>query len=337
MSKKYASFKRIVRVVKWPKVLIDTFEGKIEGVGPQVISASRSTDIPAFYADWFMGRLEAGYVKWVNPFNHRPLYVSFENTRAIVFWSKNPEPILKHLNKLKEKKISFYFQFTVNDYENEGLEPNVPALNKRLETFKRLADHVGKERVIWRYDPLVLTRTLNVLGLIEKVKRIGEVIHPYTEKLVFSFADISKYAKVERNLKSLGIDYVEFDTELMKQTAGGIAALAKEWGIKVCSCAEKIDLSMFGIMHNKCIDDELLLRISNNDSELAKLFGYSGVNQHELFSDEKNSSRLKDKGQRAECGCVRSKDIGQYNTCSHLCVYCYANSSAKTLGSIRGE
>ena len=320
--------------MKWPRVLIDTSEGKIEGIGPQVISASRSTDIPAFYADWFMERLKAGYVEWVNPYNNRTLYVSFENTRAVVFWSKNPEPILKHLNKLKERNISFYFQFTVNDYEAEGFEPNVPALNKRLKTFKRLAEYAGKERVIWRYDPLMLTKTLDVPGLIEKVKRIGEVIHPYTEKLVFSFADISKYAKVERNLRSMGIDHIEFDTESMQETASGIGRLSKEWNIKSCSCAEKIDLSTFGIMHNKCIDDELLLRISNNDPELVKLFGYS---EKGLFADKQDASRLKDKGQRAECGCVMSKDIGQYNTCSHLCVYCYANSSAKTVGSIRDE
>src|SRR6056297_2488311 len=138
----------------WDKTTINTKSGKKEGVAPVIISASRSTDIPAFYAEWFMKRLDEGYCKWVNPFNKRPQYVSFEKARAIVFWIKKARPMFKYLKNLDSKNINYYFTFTVNDYEAEGLEPKVPSLESRIETFKKLFKNIGKKRVIWRFDPL---------------------------------------------------------------------------------------------------------------------------------------------------------------------------------------
>ncbi len=120
--------------MKWPETQIITEDGAVGAIAPTVISASRSTDIPAFYAPWFMARLRHGYVKWVNPFNRRAQYVSFEQTRAIVFWSKNPKPMLQHTDELDRRGLAYYFQFTLNDYEREGLEPGVPPLAVRCRS-----------------------------------------------------------------------------------------------------------------------------------------------------------------------------------------------------------
>ena len=144
----------------WQKVTIKTINGDVVGIAPIIISASRATDIPAFYPEWFMHRLKEGYVKWINRFNGQSKYVSFEKTRAIVFWTKNPEPFMRYLPELDDTGIHYYFTFTLNDYEAEKLEPNVPELKKRIDTFRRLSEKIGKEMVVWRFDPLILTKRL---------------------------------------------------------------------------------------------------------------------------------------------------------------------------------
>ena len=117
-----------------------------------------------------MERLEAGYVKWFNPFNGVPLYVGFKKMRCVVFWSKNPRPMLVHLNALDAICPNYYFQFTLNDYDAERIEPRVPPLDERVETFKRLSERVGKDRVVWRFDPLILTDKLSVSDILAKVE-----------------------------------------------------------------------------------------------------------------------------------------------------------------------
>jgi hypothetical protein len=144
--------------MKWPNVTIETDAGPQKAIAPFIISASRSTDIPAFHVPWFFNRLKAGYCKWLNPFNQRAVYVSFERAKAFVFWTKNAAPILPLLSELDRRGAAYYFQFTINDYEAENIEPHVPPLNERLDAFKRLSQKLGKERVIWRYDPLLLDR-----------------------------------------------------------------------------------------------------------------------------------------------------------------------------------
>lgn len=317
----YMSFK------SWDKVNIKTLDGEKPGIAPLIISASRSTDIPAFYSEWFFNRLKEGYVKWINPFNQRPQYVSFENTRVIVFWTKNAKPIIDKLNELDERNINYYFQYTLNDYEKEGFERNVPPLEYRIETFKELSKKIGKEKVIWRFDPLILTESLSVDDLLDKIKKVGDKIHSYTEKLVFSFADISTYLKVERNFKKNEIKYIEFDTDNMKRIAEGLNAINKNWGLEVATCSEEIDLTNYGIKKNKCIDDDLMIKVFKNDKVLMDFLGHSDVQQLGFLSDSKSKNNLKDKGQRKTCGCIVSKDIGQYNTCNHKCIYCYANYS----------
>jgi len=326
----------------WDKTTIKTDNGEEkEGIAPVIISASRSTDIPAFYAEWFINRLNKGYVKWINPFNRQPQYVSFEKTRAIVFWSKNPNPIIPYLGEVHNRGINYYFQFTVNDYESDGFELRVPSLEKRIATFKELSNKIGKEKVIWRFDPLILTDNIPVEKLLEKIYRVGSEIHNYTEKLVISFADIRTYAKVQRNLKKAGIRYREFDEGGMRKIAEGIQKINKEWGLEISTCAEKVNLREYNIKHNKCIDDELMIRLFNKDKKLMTfLLGEENdegvqttLSSHISNSKNKKTKKidLKDKGQRLQCGCIVSKDIGQYNTCRHLCVYCYANYSKNTV------
>jgi hypothetical protein len=319
--------------MKWPTVTIDTGAGPQKAVAPYVISASRSTDIPAFHARWFLGRLKAGYCRWLNPFNGRTVYVSFERMRAVVFWTKNAAPLLPYLPELDRRGLAYYFQFTVNDYETEGLEPHVPPLGERLATFRRLSELLGRDRVIWRYDPLLLTDSLGVDDLLAKVERIGRELHPYTEKFVFSFADIAGYPKVQKNLEASGVRFREFDAPAMLAFAAGLSPMLADWKIAACTCAETIDLSPYGIGHNRCIDGELLLKISGNDPELLHAFDVDPAAADPRSPVALDYKRLKDKGQRKACGCLASKDIGQYNTCPHLCRYCYANASTSLVAS----
>jgi hypothetical protein len=305
----------------WDKVIISTEQGDtVAAVAPVVVSASRRTDIPAFYADWLVERLRAGYVRWVNPFSGTPQYVSFARTRAIVFWTKNPRPLMPLLPALDQRGIGYYFQFTLNDYEAEGLEPGVPPLRERIEAFRDLSQAIGKQKVVWRYDPLLLAGGLTVEGAADRVVRVGEQLHPDTEKLVVAFADIERYAKVRNRLRAFGKGCRELSSDEMREFAGTLAAATRSWGIAIATCAEAIDLTDLGIGRNRCIDDALLARLFGHDPELMRFLG-----------PEEFRHRLKDKGQRKECGCIVSKDIGAYDTCPHLCRYCYANSSERAV------
>jgi DNA repair photolyase len=314
----------------WSKIQIKRENGElVDAQAPVIISASRSTDIPAFYADWFFNRLKKGYCSWMNPFNGKPLYVSFQNTRFIVFWSKNPGPLLNHFDELDKMDINCYIQYTLNDYEREGLEKGVPPLTQRIDTFKALVDRLGFGKVIWRFDPLILTDKIGVDDLLQKVENIGDQLKGYTEKLVFSFADISSYKKVKVNLEKNHVNYVEFTEYTMNQMAKGLCELNKSWGYELATCAERIDLEKYGIAHNRCIDDRLMVKYFSHDLKLMEFLGAKIISP-DMFNPEPQiifAKNNKDKGQRLFCGCINSKDIGQYNTCPHLCEYCYANTT----------
>ncbi len=315
--------------MQWEKEKITLSDGaEVEAQAPVIISASRSTDIPTFYADWFISRWKAGYLKWINPFNGKPLYVSFKNTRCVVFWTKNPKPMFKHLDFLDKNIPNYYFQFSLNDYDKENFEAKVPSVDSRIKTFIELSNRLGKKRVVWRYDPLILTDTIDISELLRRVKNIADQLKSYTEKLVFSFVDIDIYKKVENNLKKEGINYIEWTPELMDEFAQGLYELNKEWKLQLGTCSEKIDLEKYNIVHNKCIDDDLMVELFGEDEKLMEFLGVK-VEQANLFSDGTvtKTKKLKDKGQREDCGCIMSKDIGQYNTCPHECNYCYANTS----------
>ncbi|MBO4571777.1 MAG: DUF1848 domain-containing protein [Bacteroidales bacterium] len=299
---------------------------------PVIVSASRSTDIPGFYADWFLHRLKVGYSAWTNPFNGVQSYVSYRDTRLIVFWSKNPETLLKDgglLDYLEEKGIHCYIQYTLNDYVAEKLEKGVPSVEKRIDIFKRLVDRLGVGKVIWRFDPLILTDEISVQDLLQKAKNNGDQLKGYTEKMVFSFADIAAYRKVRANLVNNNVHYREFTEQDMLEFAAGIQQLNQDWGYSLATCGEKIDIKQYDIDHNKCIDDDLMIRFFSDDALLMEFLGVE-ITGGDLFNPEKTVIKHrnnKDKGQRQFCGCIVGKDIGEYNTCAHLCEYCYANSS----------
>ena len=299
--------------MKHLRVNIQTDKGEtVSALAPVIISASRATDLPAFYTDWFFDRLEKGYVKWRNPFNGVDSYVSFQNTRFIVFWSKNPAPLLPHLLQLQEHGIGCYVQFTLNDYVQNALEPHLPPLDQRIDTFKRLIDSLGQGCVVWRFDPLLLCDTVSIDDLLNKIANIGNQLLGYTEKLVFSFADISSYRRVPINLQGNGIRYKEWDETSMIEFVSRLTEMnSNRWGYTLATCAEGIDLEQFGIEHNRCIDPVLISKLKGDDKMLMNYL----------------KSVKRDPGQRKSCGCIISKDIGSYNTCAHGCLYCYANTS----------
>lgn len=330
----------------WNKINRPNDDGTVVPMqAPMIVSASRSTDIPAFYADWFFHRLERGYSAWTNPFNGVKSYVSYEQTRFIVFWSKNPRPLLTYLHILKERNIGCYIQYTLNDYEQEKLE-KVPSLASRIETFKMLVELLGRGAVVWRFDPMILTADISIDDLLRKVQIIGDQLKGYTEKLVFSYADIALYKKVKHNLEVGGIPYHEWETEQMEEFAARLSEMNRErgWNYQLATCGEKIDITKYGILHNRCIDGDLIARLACDDKALMDFMKIKIMPMPEpsLFGDQPQlpegaillpgnryfiSRHKKDAGQRPFCECMASKDIGEYNTCPHLCEYCYANAT----------
>lgn len=316
-------------------------------VAPVIISASRSTDIPAFYAKWFFNRLAKGYCTWINPFNRQKQYISFSRCKVIVFWTKNPEPIIPYLHILDEMGIHYYFQVTLNDYVKEGLEPNLPSLERRIETFKKLSNQIGKDRIIWRFDPILLFSEISPRSILSRIWKIGNRLKGYTEKLVFSFVDIKAYRKVQNNLvKETSLftkESVENGEGTDSQRNEIIEGLYKlrdiwkndGWNLRLATCAESLDLESYGIEHNRCIDGELMEKIFGDDKELVYYLRTGKLPEPTLFGNipdiPETHKNLKDKGQRKLCGCMISKDIGMYNTCRHFCVYCYANTSRKVV------
>ena len=335
-------------MMKFTKGPLITSEGKqVIADKPVIVSASRSTDIPAFYARWFFDRLKAGYVTWTNPFNGKVSYVSFEQTKVIVFWTKNPKPIIPLLPELDKRGIHYYFQYTLNDYDDEGFEPHVPKVESRVEIFKRLSEIIGPDRVIWRFDPLIITPGKSVRDLMLRVFELSKKLQGLTNKLVFSFIDIDPYKKVKTNLvrdtavfNESNIDHSEFSHSQMLETAQMMSKMRvwwhnRGWDLTIATCAEQIDLSSYGIEHNHCVDAQLIKRVFCDDIELVHFLDYGSFHKSEDLLSSLDPAKplteqqLKDKGQRENCGCMVSKDIGMYNTCPHGCVYCYANSSQK--------
>lgn len=291
---------------------------------PIVISASRATDIPAFYAKWFAERFKAGYVMNKNAYKGYITKINLDKARVYVFWTKNPEPLIPHLHLLDEKNIGYYFQYTVNDYSVD-IEKHVPSLNKRIDTFKRLSDMIGPDRVIWRYDPII-TGILSVEEHLNKIENIGNQLKDHTNKLVFSFLD--DYGKAKINLIKTGL----FNTNNIntavpniiqeEELARGIAKLCNTWNIQASTCAENNFFYHYGITPNCCIDPVLIDKLFSAKDPLLNEY----MNQFRI-NDVIDYVKAKDKYQRRLCGCMISKDIGTYNTCLHDCAYCYATQS----------
>jgi len=292
-------------------------------VAPVIVSASRSTDIPAFYGDWFIRRLERGHAAWINPWNGRKTHVSFAKTRAIVFWSKNPGPFLPYLPRIEEMGYSFSFLYTLNDYRKENLEPNLPPLAERERTFLELSRRIGPQRVSWRYDPLLLSDSLSVDDLLSRVESVGSRLHRYTTRLIISFVDIARYPRVRHLLSASGHpDVRELLPSEVDSFCAGLSEIASGWGIEVSACGEERDLSRYAIHRGQCISAGQMKDAFPADKDLLGFL----LPPH---ADDQSGHGvlLKDPGQRKECGCIPSRDIGRYSTCMHLCAYCYANAS----------
>lgn len=327
-------------------ITLDSGE-RVEAVAPVIISASRSTDIPAFFAKWFFNRLAKGYCVWINPFNQQKQYISFAHCKVVVFWTKNPAPIIPYLHILDEMGIHYYFQVTLNDYANENLEPNLPTLEYRIEIFKKLSGIIGADRVIWRFDPIILSSVIPPRCILSKIWHIGNALKSYTQKLVFSFVDINAYKKVQNNLikettlfTKDNVNEGEGTDAQRKEIIEGLCQLRniwkkEEWDLTLATCAESLDLEKYGIEHNRCIDGELMEKVFGDDTELVYYLRTGRLPEPNLFGNipelPETHKNLKDKGQRKLCGCIISKDIGMYNTCRHFCVYCYANTSRKVV------
>jgi DNA repair photolyase len=254
---------------------------------PYIISASRREDIPSFRTKWFLERLKEG--KFLMNGFYKDYEISLNKTKLIVFWTKNPRPLMEHLDEIPYK---YYFQYTLNYYPEYEL--NVPPLGERIQTFRDLSDKIGRDRVIWRFDPIIINDKISFKDIISKIEYIGNRVFQHTNKLVFSFVD--PYQKLNNQFK-------EIDTKTKIEIASEITRLKSKWCWKfeIATCAEGIELE--GIKHNKCVDPELIRKICGK---------------------QKWISDTKDKNQRLECGCIASGDVGTFKTCRARCQYCYA-------------
>ncbi len=275
-----------------------------------IISASRRTDIPAFYSKWFMNRIRARYCLVPNPFNANQVSrVSLDpaDVEAIVFWSKNPAPLIPYLDELDQRGFHYYFQFTLNNYSN-AIEPNMPSLESRLETFKKLSERVGVLRIVWRYDPIIISNMTGYNFHREQFSWIAGELRGSTQRVMVSIADF--YKKTENRLSKLEKEE-GFVFEREAQHHAGMADLLKdlhqislENSIEIFTCAEESNFSSVGVPPGKCIDEGILMRIQPNTLKYKK-----------------------DPSQRNYCLCLVSKDIGSNNTCLHGCQYCYSTTS----------
>ena len=301
--------------IPWEKTIITDAAGVQKEVdAPYIISATRRSDIPNHFSDEFMHALRQGHTS----FNHmgRDYTVSFDKTRFIVFWTKNPEPLLQHLDEIDRMGIEYYFNYTLNEYDALKLEPHLPPLDHRIDTFRSLSLKIGKEKVVWRFDPLILADKISRQDLIDKVSAVMKDVAGYTEKLVISFLDPKMYGARDR-LKKAGINVQEFSDEDKRFICNAIVQMANQYGIQLATCAEgsmalRAD---FRIIPNKCIDDGLMRRVSTN------------ADLHSFLDKIKG---LTDAGQRGLCCCTPSYDVGIQGTCKNGCLYCYALGKKKS-------
>lgn len=266
-----------------------------------IISASRRTDIPAFYFDWFLNRLKEGFALMPNPRNADRLgrvELSSDKVDCIVFWTKNPLPMLDQLKQLDAMGYRYYIQFTLTPYD-KAVERGLPPNADLIQAFTRLSKQTSSKQVVWRYDSVLIDREHTVDWQVEQFSRMCGALSTYTERCVLSFID---------PYKSLGNTFRAMTPREMAAIAAGFSKIAAQYGLPLFTCAEEIDLSAYGIAHGACIDKGLV----------------EGIVGSEITAKS-------DANQRAACRCIQSVDIGAYDTCPHGCTYCYATSSRKTV------
>jgi hypothetical protein len=260
-----------------------------------IISASRRTDIPALYPKWLCNRLEEGYVLVPYPRNSRrfmKLTLDPKKVDCLVFWTKNPGPLTGYLDRIDDLGYKYYFEFTLTPYDRD-LEPSLQPKEDLLTAFISLSRRLGPRRVDFRYDPIIVSSNYSVGYHLDNFARFVSALAGSTERVIISFVDQYRHVRAFSG-----------GTEEQKLClAQGFGRIGAEYKMPVYTCAEKIDLSPYGIEHASCIDR----------TKIESILGYK-------------IAASKDPGQRADCGCIESLDIGAYNTCSHLCSYCYATT-----------
>lgn len=264
-----------------------------------IVSASRRTDIPAFFADWFLRQLSAGAVTVCNPMNpaqQRKVDLTREAVDAFVFWSKNPRPFFAALDRLDAAGYPYYFQFTLNAYP-ALLEPHVPALADRLDTFRQLAGRLGPDRIVWRYDPIVLTGELTEDWHQMQFASLCGQLAGLTQSCIFSF--YTPYRKTLRPMARIGA--LQPDDDRKRDLIARLAPIAGAASVELEACCSAVDWQDLPVRPAACIDPLRLTRIADRPLSLKP-----------------------DRSQRPGCRCVQAVDIGRYRTCRHGCRYCYA-------------
>ena len=263
-----------------------------------ILSASRRTDIPCYYGEWFMNRLREGYVLTRNPMNYAQIsriQLSPEIVDCIVFWTKDAANFLPYLDELDRMGYVYYFQHTLTPYGKE-LERNLRPKQDIEDTFVALSQRLGRERVVWRYDPIILNDHIGIQYHKTQFSRMCEKLAPFTDTVTISFVDL--YSKLHTSL----IRKIEMDE--MTELASFIGETVAEYGLNAVACCEDLDLTPYGIQRSSCIDKARIEKILGCPLDIKF-----------------------DRNQRKDCGCCESIDIGAYNTCLNGCVYCYANYS----------
>ena len=272
-----------------------------------IVSASRRTDIPAFYSNWFLNRVRAGWCLVPNPFNlNQTSRVSLlaPDVDAFVFWSRNPRPLLKDLDELDAMGLRYYFLFTLVGYPRQ-IDPGAPPVGHSIGTFQELSARVGPRRTIWRYDPIVLSDLTGVGFHENNFRKLAAELRGAAARCVISFVQPYRKARARMEAAAAGcVDGIDFTSPRVCGLLGAISQIAAENRMQLFSCAMEQDFSAYGINPSRCIDAELI----------SSLFGIE-------------TGAAKDPYQRKECGCAASRDIGIYDTCLFGCSYCYAASS----------
>lgn len=261
-----------------------------------IISASRRCDIPNYQSDWFFDAIKnQELAAHKNPFSSQRISLKKEDVDGIVFWTKNPEPMLGRLDELDG--YHYYFQFTLTGYSKK-IEPGVPDKQHMMEVLKNLSVMTSPDQVIWRYDPIFISMEYSLEYHKKAFRQIAEVLEGYTKRCVISFVDI--YGHIKPRLQNLGIREPSWSE--IKVLAAFMSQVASEYGIYIETCAERTNLTEYGINNTHCIDAKLIETLTG-----------------------KKISHVKDLAQRPICGCCKSIDIGMYENCNNGCVYCYAN------------
>lgn len=255
-----------------------------------IISASRRTDIPSYHCRWFLERLKEKFVKVQNPFNKNQFYnvdLNKENVDIIVFWSKNPN--IDFLERVRDAGYEFYIHFTITPYD-KTIEKNIPNKELLIKKFINISERFGKEKIIWRYDPIILNGNFDIDYHIKNFSYIANALKDSAEECVFSFIQI--YSKIKNSFKDIN-DNMETRTELINN----LKEISNNIILK--NCSQNFD----NVEKASCIDKNRIEKIL-----------------------DRSIKAKKDNGQRKLCNCIKSADIGSYDTCPGGCVYCYANN-----------